>query len=100
MFLFFLTSYVFGATSYVSGERYDTNVFFQKINVWGINALIAAKADINIRGNDSDNPLHMAVQRGQTGPIYALIQAAGIKINIQDRYKRTPLYYAIIVGRP
>lgn len=61
-----------------------------------VNILLAAGVDLNTQGNNYNfyTALHLAVKDGR-GDIAAALLAAGAKVDVRDRYKRTPLFLAV-----
>ena len=61
-----------------------------------VNILLAAKVDLDTQGNNYNfyTALHLAVKEGR-GDIAAALLAAGAKVDVRDRYKRTPLFLAV-----
>ncbi|WP_165441783.1 ankyrin repeat domain-containing protein [Rubinisphaera italica] len=69
--------------------------FFQNVRFDGYEALSALKKldDVNIRNDDGENLLHVAIAYANTDVAVELIQR-GIDVNAQDRKGSTPLHVA------
>ena len=63
-----------------------------------VQALIAAKADVNLKNTLGSTPLHFAAQEGCTETLEALI-AAGADVNARNEDGNTPLHLAALNGR-
>jgi ankyrin repeat protein len=62
-----------------------------------VKLLIAQGADVNIKDNSGDSPLHYAAAYGYTNIAKELI-AHGVKINIRNNLGDTPLHTAVFWG--
>ena len=58
-----------------------------------LQALVRARADVNVSEPDGSTALHWAVEGDDLETLDLLIQA-GANVKAQDRYGRAPLYYA------
>lgn len=69
--------------------------YFQAVRRDGRDAVSVLKAlsDVNIRNDDGENLLHVAIVYSNHDAAVELIQR-GIDVNAQDRMGRTPLHYA------
>lgn len=60
--------------------------------------LIELGADVRIRDENEDEPLHHAVKSGCLN-VARIIATAGADINARNRSKRTPLHHALLAGK-
>jgi len=72
-------------------------------NVFGVNALLDAGADPNLRDGDGRSALAMAATLPDPAQRLAILEnlvAAGADLNVEDSTEFTPLSYAVATGEP
>ena len=63
-------------------------------NVNEVQSLLTAGANVNIKDEYGQTPLHRAAINGHTEAVNALIKEGGADVNAQDIYRQTPLHCA------
>jgi serine/threonine-protein phosphatase 6 regulatory ankyrin repeat subunit B len=58
-----------------------------------VRALLARRADVNIKNNSGQTPLFIAAAQGNAQVVHALIKK-GADVNIQNNEGQTPLFIA------
>lgn len=79
----------------MKGRDAMTTDLFQAIRRDGPSAMtiVASTPEINVRNDDQENPLHVAIAFGNQPVVDELIKR-GIDVNAQDSKGQTPLHYA------
>ena len=79
---------------------YLNSTYIFSYNIEDIKEALNNGANINIKNNYGETPLHFAIVFNRSIKIIELLLEKGANINIQDRNGNTPLYFAISINKP
>lgn len=70
----------------------------RKLELDLVGVLIQAGAGVDIRGNNLESPINLAVQNDKLKMVKMLVTMGGADVNATDDYRRTPLTWAAAYG--